>query len=1137
MYIKNTLRLAISKEGSQVSLYRQSCTTHYIISLHFAEVMDKIRQFATQYTNMDESVWDAPASTETRSSSRGKYQRRSRPQDDDEEDNDDASESVAVDSSDDDDSDTAAENGRQSQSRQQQRDRAIYGVFAGSDDSEDEHRSAKRGGSGRRRKRPSESATAAPLFVLGSKQEETEPPPQPKGDDSSKIRPLSPVATLPSNDVAPTPLETVASAATTTDAANQTFWALLQKGRGSSNSAAAGTRTRPNSAAVTMAQDTHHRSAAAAVPVPGQFGRPVAARQLNVKSSSNAKAPLIGSWEKHTKGIGMKLLTKMGYSGSGGLAGKKRKLASADIDFAATAPTTSTTTGIAVPVQVKVRPANMGLGYGAFQESTSLASNRQIEAQVRGSSVPVESTDVGAPARDLKPRATTKPLSLPWKRQKRRPGGGAASKQQFESLAMDDDDVLKAQTVQVIDMTRPATTDIEQQEVPLGEELLHNVTLLRNTYESRVELAQQWVVSHQRQGVALQAQLDDWQRQLDAARQRRDQLGRVLPILDQLETLLSSSSFFSLPKSASVNGIGDGICRMMDTLDETMRHVQTLVQELIATFTKAERQQLKMTEMLVPTILGILVQYALDAIWNPQHLFVSPLPVEQQGEPSLSLSTATLLRSVLWINDQTNSANPHDDEWFEIRSALLRQYVVPALRRVLESSHWDPVTDQAHVGLTLYETLDRIVRCEIQDPKGSRPTATEAQVTLDNGPPETRDTALSLWIRKALVHSVVYNKLTRFLQCWKPRLLDQNGALMDRPDLWIVPWLPHLADDRAAMPALVADAKHTVKAAMAFLARQTSTDEEQFLQASLDSLRPWQGIFKTETLQSMFAAAVTPRLARYCANGTTVMSTDGQTKLWSVLDLVYQAHSGGLLSNLELLSVLEGELLPNWANAFHERMAKARTQRLDPPTMLAELFETYHTWKSRMFESHRPKKQNGLSHPNTLQLIRNDLHICACFYAVLRMIPAYFKEGNGSADAIFNDLGVLPGTINYRVVLQRRKAHMKRQAADDLLRMEESGRVASEDTNGVEARVRLSHNHPSATLSFRDVVTEYARERDILFQPRLGSSLSTVDGKQVFLFGSVPVYLNGNVAFAWQGSGVWQPMSLDEIAQHARTGT
>jgi len=80
-------------------------------------------------------------------------------------------------------------------------------------------------------------------------------------------------------------------------------------------------------------------------------------------SSNSSKNAYIGSFEKHTRGIGSKLMSKIVYEGKG--LGKHAK-------------------GIIEPIMVVERPKYLGLGYGQSYGESSKAAMKAIEiAQIR----------------------------------------------------------------------------------------------------------------------------------------------------------------------------------------------------------------------------------------------------------------------------------------------------------------------------------------------------------------------------------------------------------------------------------------------------------------------------------------------------------------------------------------------------------------------------------------------------------------------------------------------------------------------------------------------------------------------------------------------------------------------------------
>jgi tuftelin-interacting protein 11 len=281
------------------------------------------------------------------------------------------------------------------------------------------------------------------------------------------------------------------------------------------------------------------------------------------KPSQPKMTPDVGAWEKHTKGIGLKLLQKMGFSGRLG----------------------ANENGVSRAIEVVVRPNNTGLGFGDIKEAAQLKINKKIEAEWRGLDYVDEDEE--------KKKSSVERLAEAkgWKKNK---GGGASvakvSAAEFISKYMNEGSTsFKQQPQVIIDMrhkdARVITdmseigTDSYADEIPanakpkLGQELLYNINLLASTEEinvTRDSKALGRTVSKIKTLTEDSAQLE---KGLAQEAQRLTRLQKILLILSRVDEKLNpkpdsaADGTNGTPKKAEISLAS--ICGVVRTLHQT----------------------------------------------------------------------------------------------------------------------------------------------------------------------------------------------------------------------------------------------------------------------------------------------------------------------------------------------------------------------------------------------------------------------------------------------------------------------------------------------------------------------------------------------------------------------------------------
>jgi tuftelin-interacting protein 11 len=784
--------------------------------------------------------------------------------------------------------------------------------------------------------------------------------------------------------------------------------------------------------------------------------------------------PSLGKWEKHTKGIGMKLLQKMGYEGSGGLGAKRKRK---PIGSAATTETDDTSKpaslgtnetekskeevvtkrGISRPVEVVVRPTGLGLGYGSFKEQSQLKVNRQIEAEVRGlepakeKKEPKIDTSLEGIPKSLLP--STQSLLDKGTNSWRMGKGNKKVKRKIVNYQeiLDKSAAASAEgKMQIIDMRGPSATVVDGRSqstnnvpavVPLGEELLHNVTLLLNTHESQLRTSSYMEKSAERKISSLEEECNEMINRKEGIDNRITKMKFALEVLEEAEKLIDALS----------TRMKDNNC---DELDFAMDGLKDILAKLYDNFSKEERKSLNFESTLVPSI----VQPVIEAVTSS----LNPLSIE----PTWMNHLATGI-------DKLCIAVGSDNKAYSLREMIFTDIIVPWISSAMSSSKWDPIVN-VEIGLKMHEAL---LTCVDKSFLG-------AEVEENK--------ILKHVIHREIIQNGVQPKLQRAISYWKPKL-DENNVVSNPMHHWILPWLPHFRNE-SALGTMFADIRRSLKKTLSFISKH-EPDDVAFFSSCIVTLRDWKKLFEESTIFSLTSELVTPRFARCLARMPIEFSEE---QSWDQIHALYDYFDTGLMSADDFLSLLEGEILASWAYTLHCALLEENKPNL------SGIAKFYSAWKERLFGQPSECTKSHLA-------LRGDLMVCRYFFGGLEMIRASVESNKAKLDSL---LPPNPKDCNYRIALMHRSKAKKPVHAE---------------ANVVSSPSQRKHQVDGNAASFADVVADFARHHDIDFYPKVGSN-TTKDGKKVYMFGNHPVYFDKNVLFTLRGAA-WQPISLEHLAQ------
>ncbi|ORE15132.1 TFP11-domain-containing protein [Rhizopus microsporus] len=253
-------------------------------------------------------------------------------------------------------------------------------------------------------------------------------------------------------------------------------------------------------------------------------------KPIKSRSATPAPDPGFAEFNKHSKGVALKMLEKMGWKMGQGLGASGE--------------------GIVNPIEVKQRPKGMGLQFRGFDERTD---QTKVEAKLKN----------GEP---LSEEEELKPKREAWKSQKKRKPK-AVYKTAAEVVAEIQQQQQPLTSQKVLDMTGPGIREISLADIKRSDsptlmetttrlpELRHNLRLIVDLARSDLENLSREKQTTSFKMTALKNELDAIGKSMDSDRERFRKLEKIKEIASDLERISKDALATGAYEAASITAL------------------------------------------------------------------------------------------------------------------------------------------------------------------------------------------------------------------------------------------------------------------------------------------------------------------------------------------------------------------------------------------------------------------------------------------------------------------------------------------------------------------------------------------------------------------------------------------------------